>query len=146
MLATAGVVLVGCEPPEKFPLHGITYWVDGSPVVLYTERRKKDGYIVWAIFHELGHVLRDERNGGEFGLMKTNAQRAKEERAANEFAKDALFGSAGLSPFRGLTRPAEIKAVAQKVGVSPGVAVAAMHRQRLLPYKYGNDLLVELAG
>ena len=144
MLATVGVVLVDCTPPDKFPLHGITYWSDDSPIVLYTERRKKDGYIVWAIFHELGHVLNDNRNGGQYGLAKTKIQRAEEEKVANKFAKMTLFGSAGLSPFKGRTSSAEIKAIAQEVGVSPGVAVAAMHRARMLPYNCGNDLMVDL--
>lgn len=145
LLETAGVVLVDCAPPEKFPLHGVTYWVGGSPTVLYTERRKKDGFIVWAIFHELGHVLKDERNGGAYGLVKTKAQRGKEEKAANAFAQKELFGDGGLSAFRGLTSSSDIRAAAQAMGVSPGVAVAAMHRKRMLDYRFGNDLLVDLS-
>ena len=146
MLADKGVVLVDCKAPEKFPLHGVTYWKDDTPIVLFTERRRTDGYIVWAIFHELGHVACDERSGGEYGLVKSKAQIAREEKAANEFARETLFGSEGLRPFKGLTRSVDISRVAQSIGVSPGVAVAEMHKRRMLDYSYGNDLMVDLVG
>ena len=68
----------------------------------------------------------DERSGGEYGLVKSKAQIAREEKAANEFARETLFGSEGLRPFKGLTRSVDISRVAQAIGVSPGVAVAAM--------------------
>ena len=40
----------------------------------------------------------------------------------------------------------DIRCVAQSIGVSPGVAVAAMHKKRMLDYSYGNDLMVDLVG
>lgn len=40
----------------------------------------------------------------------------------------------------------DIRRVAQSIGVSPGVAVAAMHKKRMLDYSYGNDLMVDLVG
>ena len=57
-----------------------------------------------------------------------------------------IFGSEGLRPFKGLTRSMDIRCVAQSIGVSPGVAVAAMHKKRMLDYSYGNDLMVDLVG
>ena len=88
----------------------------------------------------------DERSGGEYGLVKSKAQIAREEKAANAFAQKTLFGSEGLRPFKGLTRSMDIKYVAQSIGVSPGVAVVAMHKKRMLDYGYGNDLMVDLVG
>ena len=144
ILAEAGVTMLYCDPPKGFPLHGLTYWVNGSPVIVFTARRKADGYITWAIFHEIGHVLNDERDGGAFGLSKTAKQKAIEEKAANAFAKNALFGSAGLSSFHGLMHSDDIRLAARRIGVSPGVAVVAMHKKKMLPYNYGNDLLVDV--
>ena len=40
----------------------------------------------------------------------------------------------------------DISCVAQSIGVSPGVAVVAMHKKRILDYSYGNDLMVDLVG
>ena len=68
------------------------------------------------------------------------------EKAANQFAMDILFGEAGMEPFRGLTSDGAIVATAQSIGISPGVAVHQMHRRRLLEYRFGNRLCVDLAG
>lgn len=144
ILADAGVTMLYCDPPEGFPLHGLTYWVNDAPVVVFTARRKKDGYVIWALFHELGHVLNDERAGGALGLKKTRKQKQEEEKQANAFAKKALFGNAGLSPFHDLTRSHEIREAANRVGVSPGVAVVAMRKKKMLDYSWGNDLLVDV--
>ncbi|MBQ9067768.1 MAG: HigA family addiction module antidote protein [Eggerthellaceae bacterium] len=145
ILEDDGVTILYCAPPKNFPLHGVTYWVEGAPVVVFSERRKKDGYITWAVFRELGHVLGDERGGDTYGLAKPKKQQKAEEKAANDFAKETLFGESGLVPFHGLTRSADIRRVAMEVGVAPGVAVAAMHKNRMLPYNRCNDLLVDVA-
>ena len=52
----------------------------------------------------------------------------------------------GCARSKGLTRSMDIRRVAQTIGVSPGVAVAAMHKKRMLDYSYGNDLMVDLVG
>lgn len=54
---------------------------------------------------------------------------------------DILFGRDGIASFRGLTRDRDIAEVAQRIGVSPGVAVHQLHRRRELPYEAGNALL-----
>lgn len=59
---------------------------------------------------------------------------------------DVLFGDAGVSQFRGLSRDREIAEKAAEIGVAPGVAVHQMHRRRMLDYKFGNRLCVDLAG
>lgn len=145
MLAEVGVAWLFVDPPEPFPLHGVTRWIDRRvPVIQQTGRRRTDGFIIWTLFHEIGHVLNDPR--GELHLEYTSESRrtSAAERAANAFARECLFGSAGTEPFKDLTRDADIARVASEVGVSPGVAVFMLHRQRRLPYNRGNALTVEL--
>ena len=147
MLADVGVVFMVVDPPKKFPLHGMTRWIDKRvPVIQQTGRWGKDGFVIWALFHELGHVLNDPR--GEMHLeYKTEKKRNSEaEKSANKFAMDVLFGETGIKPFEGLTRDRDIETVARQLGVSPGVAVHQMHRRRLLDYRFGNKLCVDLAG
>lgn len=144
ILSEAGVTMLYCDPPKGFPLHGLTYWVNDAPVIVVTARRRADGFVVWAIFHELGHALNDKCTGGTYGMAKTKKEKQREDRIANAFAKETLFGKAGLSPFYGLTNPWEIERVAAKVGVSPGVAVFAMHRYKMLDYNRCNGLLVDV--
>ena len=144
ILEGAGVVYQFVPAPEKFPLHGITRWTPwGVPIIQQTGRRKKDGFIVWTLFHELGHILNDGDRSISVELDGQKADKPNEKRA-NEFARRELFGPEGLGSFRGLTRKADIVRVAKAVGVSPGVAVNEMHRKRMLDYGWCNDLLVDV--
>ncbi|MFT9663697.1 HigA family addiction module antitoxin [Mycobacteroides abscessus subsp. abscessus] len=145
MLAEIGVVFLVVPPPKKFPLLGMTRWIDKKvPVIQQTGRWGKDGFVIWTLFHEIGHVLNDPR--GEMHLeFKTEKKRnSVAEKKANEFAFETLFGPEGLEPFQGLTSDRDIAAAARRVGVSPGVAVQQMHRRRLLDYRFGNRLFVNI--
>jgi HTH-type transcriptional regulator/antitoxin HigA len=147
MLADVGVVFMVVEPPKKFPLLGITRWIDKRvPVIQQTGRWVKDGFVIWTLFHELGHILNDPRGEMHLEYSTEKKRTSAAEKSANAFAMDVLFGELGIKPFEGLTRDREIAAAAREVGISPGVAVHQMHRRRLLDYKFGNKLCVDLAG
>lgn len=145
MLRGAGVLLLFVEPPAAFPLHGITRWIDSRvPVIQQTGRRNKDGFIVWTLFHEIGHILNDSRGELHLEYSTERKRNTAAEKAANTFAADTLFGSEGLARFTGLTYDRELRIAAQAAGVSPGVAVFMLHRKRLLDYSYGNKICKEL--
>jgi len=145
MLRGAGVLLLFVEPPANFPLHGITRWVDSRvPVIQQTARRNKDGFIVWTLFHEIGHILNDPRAELHLEYSTERKRNTAAEKAANAFAAETIFGPDGLSPFRGLTYDRDLRTAAHSVGVSPGVAVFMLHRKRLLDYSYGNRLCQDL--
>jgi len=147
LLADIGVVFMVVEPPAKFPLHGMTRWIDKRvPVIQQTGRWGKDGFVIWTLFHELGHVLNDPR--GEMHLEYTTEKKRNSdaEKKANKFAMDILFGESGIEPFEGLASLGAIAATARRIGISPGVAVHQMHRRRLLDYKLGNRLCTDLSG
>jgi HTH-type transcriptional regulator/antitoxin HigA len=147
MLADVGVVFMVVDPPKKFPLLGMTRWIDKRvPVIQQTGRWVKDGFVIWTLFHEIGHVLNDPRGEMhvEYGTEKKRNTAA--EKAANTFAMEILFGESGIKPFEGLTLDREIARTATRLGIAPGVAVHQMHRKRLLDYRSGNRLCVDLAG
>ncbi|GAB3376306.1 HigA family addiction module antitoxin [Amycolatopsis echigonensis] len=147
MLADVGVVFMVVDPPKKFPLLGMTRWIDKRvPVIQQTGRWGKDGFVIWTLFHEIGHVLNDPRGEMHLEYKTEKTRTSAAEKAANKFALDTLFGDAGLAPFSGLTRDRDIANAARKLGIAPGVAVHQMHRRRLLHYSYGNSLCVDLAG
>lgn len=147
MLADVGVVFMVVEPPKNFPLRGMTRWIDKRvPVIQQTGRWVKDGFVIWALFHEIGHVLNDPRGEMHLEYNTETKRNSAAEKGANKFAMDILFGESKMEPFAGLTRDYEIEAAARRVGVSPGVAVYLMHQKRLLAYRFGNRLCVDLAG
>lgn len=145
MLEGVGVVYQFVSAPDSFPLHGITWWTDnGVPVIQQTGRRKKDGFLIWTLFHEIGHILTDGRRSIRVDSDSEGGNGGQDERAANSFARKTLFGQGGLGNFHGLTTSQSIKEAARVVGVCPGVAVVEMHRKRMLDYKSGNDLLSDI--
>lgn len=147
MLAEVGVVFMVVEPPKKFPLLGMTRWIDKRvPVIQQTGRWGKDGFVIWTLFHEIGHVLNDPRGEMHVEYSTEKKRNSAAEKGANQFAMDLLFGERAMEPFTGLTSDRAIVATARSIGVSPGVAVHQMHRRRLLDYKFGNRLCVDLAG
>jgi len=145
LLAGVGVVFMVVDPPSNFPLLGVTRWIDKRvPVIQQTGRWGKDGFVIWTFFHELGHVLNDPRGEVHMEYRTEKKRNTAAEKSANAFARELLFGEAGLEPYRDLHWDWEISRAAKSQGVSPGVAVHQMHRTRLLDYRFGNSLCVDL--
>ncbi len=145
MLGTVGVTLQTVSPPSPFPLHGLTRWLDERvPLIQQSGRRSTDGFIVWTLFHELGHILNDPRGQTHFEFANDKKRNTHAERAANDFAMTTLFGESEMQPFKGLDRDDDIVRAAREVGVSPGLAVFQMRRRRMLPYNRGHRLCVAL--
>ncbi len=145
MLGQAGVVFMLVPPPKGLPLYGITRWIDKRvPVIQQSGRRQRDGFVIWTLFHELGHVLNDPRGELHVEYTTTKKRTTAAEKGANKFAMETLFGPDGLAPFRGLSYDRDIRATARRVGVAPGLAVHQMHRIRMLDYGYGNSLFVDV--
>lgn len=147
MLSDLGVVFTVVEAPKKLPLLGMTRWIDKRvPVIQQTGRWGKDGFVIWTFFHEIGHVLNDPRGEMHVEFSTTKKRNSAAEKSANSFAMNLLFGDAGVSQFTGLSSNHEISEKARQIGISPGVAVHQMHRRRLLDYRHGNSVCVDLSG
>lgn len=145
MLASVGVVFLMVVPPKQLSLYGMTRWIDKRvPVIQQSGRRNTDGFIIWALFHELGHVLNDPRGSQHFEYTTTKKRTTAAETAANKFAYETLFGPAGISPWGDVTQPREVARIAHDVGVSPGVAVHQLRRRQKLQYWQCANLMVDL--
>src|SRR5690606_34909670 len=104
-----GVVVLLVPPPKRLPLYGVTRWIDRRiPVIQQTGRRNRDGFVIWTLFHEIGHILNDPRDSLHVEYANAQKRTSEAERAANTFAMDTLFGPGGLTPFRNLTTNEEI--------------------------------------
>jgi HTH-type transcriptional regulator / antitoxin HigA len=143
MLRGTGVVLTHLEPPTSFPLYGVTRWVGGVPVIHQTFRRRRDGYVTFTLFHELGHVLHDPR--GETHLDDIGSGvKSEAEKRANSFAMDFLLPQEHRVRVRSLRYDNEIRDVARELDVSPGFLVFYMQRTKALDRRHGNALPVQL--
>lgn len=142
MLADVGVVVIFVEPPEKFPLHGVTRWIENRvPVIQQTGRQKQDGFILWTLFHEIGHILNDPRGEMHLDFKDEATRNTAAEKSANNFAWDTLFGPKRLKPFHNLSLDQDIERVVSQAGVPIGVAVMQMRRSTLLERNRGHRLI-----
>ncbi|MPV36294.1 HigA family addiction module antitoxin [Georgenia subflava] len=145
ILRRAGVVFMLISPPRGLPLYGVTRWIDKQvPIIQQSGRRQHDGFVIWTLFHEIGHVLNDPRGELHVEYSTKKMRTSVAERSANQFALDTLFGPEGLAPFSDLRYDREIRDTAARIGVAPGVAVQQMHRNRILDYSRGNRLFVDV--
>jgi len=115
-------------------------------VIQQSGRRGKDGFVIWTLFHEIGHVLNDPRGSMHLEYTTEKKRSGAAEKAANEFAFVQLFGRDGLDTLTGLRSDHEIVRAARHLGLSPGVVVHQLHRRRMLDYAYGNGLSVDLGA
>lgn len=142
ILARAGVYLVLAPCPKGLPVYGATRWAGDNPVVCLTGRRPKDGYVIWSLFHELGHIAND---GKGMTLDVKAGSREAREKPANDFARRWLFGEHGEEAFRLVRTRAELVSLAHEIGVCPGVAVRSMHQRRWADYSMFNDLMKDIS-
>ncbi|SLJ23041.1 HigA family addiction module antidote protein [Mycobacteroides abscessus subsp. abscessus] len=147
MLADAGVVFMLVEPPKTLPLLGMTRWIDTRvPVIQQTGRWRRDGFVIWTLFHEIGHVLNDPRGEMHVEYSTEKKRNTAAEKGANQFAFETLFGDDGIEPFRDLSRDRQIADAARQRGIAPGVVVHQLHRRKLLDRRFGHKLYVDLSG
>ena len=144
LLKTAGVVYQFVEPPTKFPLYGITRWLrNGVPLIQQTGRRKKNCYVIWTLFHELGHILCDEKRTTHLDFTKPPSKKPLGEKAANQFARDQLFGGS-VQDYRGMTHARDIESKALREGHVPCSVIMELHRTHALDRSWGNQLIVDV--
>lgn len=144
LLESAGVACQFVEPPEKFPLYGVVIWTRSDvPVIQLTGRRKKNCHIIWSLFHELGHIVCDETPTTQLEFTKSTGEKRAEEKAANQFARDWLFGGSA-SDYHGMTHAREIEAKARKNGHIPCVVVQELHRTKALDRRWCNELVFDM--
>lgn len=144
LLKTAGVVYQFVEPPAKFPLHGITRWLrNGVPLIQQTGRRKKNCYVIWTLFHELGHILCDGQHATHLDYAGHAGKKSAEKKAANQFARDWLFGGS-VQGYQGMTHARDIESKALAEGHIPCSVVMELHRTHALDRRWGNQLIVDV--
>lgn len=145
LLESVGVVCQFIEPPEKFPLYGVVIWTrNGVPVIQLTGRRKKNCHVIWALFHELGHILHDDIPTTQLEFTKSSGSKRGEEKAANQFARDWLIGGSARD-YYGMTHAEDIKNKALRNNHVPCIVIQELHRAGKLRRSWGNELIYDIA-
>lgn len=137
ILAQTGVVLVLLPHIGGSFLHGVTF-TEGSKYVVGLTVRGKDADKFWfSLFHELGHILL-----GHVGRSEGTTEGDEED--ADTFARDTLLPPDEYRDFvqTGDFSKQSVVRFSRFVGLTPGIVVGRLQKEKLIPYSYFNDLKI----
>lgn len=124
LLRTAGVLLVFVPEIADTRITGASRWLASNhPVIALSGRYRYLDVFWFTLLHEIGHVLLHPKratyldvDGG--GVHDDDDQ---QETAANAFASELILDGALRRELPNLTTGEELKSLAERAGVSPGV-------------------------
>lgn len=135
ILNDCGVALVILPQLNGSGIQGASFAVGDIVVMALTDRRKTADVFAFSFFHELGHVLH-----GHF--HRCGELTAKDEKQADEFAKEQLIPSEDFKAFIKDGELSELKICdfAGREGISAGVVVGRLQKEKKIPYTRFNEL------
>lgn len=136
--AQCGVAVVLVREMKKVPWSGATKWLTPEKVmVLLNLRGKSEDKFWFSFFHEAGHVLHDGK--GDV-LINDGSHDDPREARADEFAAETLIPRKHDGAIRALRSKADVRALAKKLGVSPGI-VAGRYQHLTQKWAWFKDLI-----
>ena len=143
LFADAGVAFVVIRELPKTGANGVARWLTDRKALIQLNLRYKWQDIFWfTLFHEICHVLKHSAQKIIIDGTNENDKNGPLEAEANRWAADFLVPPDAWSEFRSGRRfeKSSIIAFAQRMGISPGIVVGRMHRERLLKYSEMTEL------
>jgi HTH-type transcriptional regulator/antitoxin HigA len=138
--ARHGVAVVVVEEIKGARASGATKWLSpDKAMILLSGRYKRDDHMWFTFFHEICHVMKHGK--ADVWIEDERAIEDPREDEANRFARDLLIPPQEATRMTGLGNSLEaIADFAEEIGISPGIVVGRMQRERLLDYRVGNKL------
>jgi HTH-type transcriptional regulator / antitoxin HigA len=143
--ASNGVSVAFVPAPTGCPVSGATRWLTANKAMLLLSMRyRSDDHLWFTVFHEIGHLL---LHGKKMLFIEgIDGLDADLEREADAFAGKVLIAEHDAHRLaklvNGKVAEAEIVGFAQEIGISPGIVVGRMQRERWIPWSHMNSLKV----
>ncbi|PPF83287.1 hypothetical protein C5E07_11365 [Pseudoclavibacter sp. RFBJ3] len=133
LLLDAGVVLVFVAEVPNTRISGVSRWINGTPMIAVTSRYRSLDGLWFTILHEVAHVLlHPKRSTFVDHGFKADDDADSQEAAANTFAAEHLVPPAFTHALEAATTPAEIRAIAAALGISPSIVAGQWaHRTQI---------------
>jgi HTH-type transcriptional regulator/antitoxin HigA len=157
ILADAGVRLIIIEPLPQSKIDGVSFWLNGSPVIALSLRYDRIDSFWHTLMHELGHVkngdgLKDNCIIIDIDLFDDEQDDKPYERAADNFAVEFLVPQDDLNNFVARTQPmyskSKILNFSNRINVHPGIIVGQLHHlgkeQGGIDYSHSREMLVKV--
>lgn len=140
ILNDCGIALVILPQLNGSGIHGASFAVGNSVVMGLTDRRKTADVFCFSLFHELGHVMRED-------FVRCGELTAEDEKAADDFARDQLLPPEDYAAFvrDGIFTGDRIRDFSSREGISPGIVVGRMQKDKYIEFSQFNDLKAEFS-
>ncbi len=128
--------------PAKVPkFDGMTYKINGRPIIVVSSKRAQDAWLLFILAHELGHIFLGHLSDSENGIIDTDISELNnsEEEQANNYAIEFLINDINNLPSKTImSNPFKIANVARECArllqVDPGqVALMTAYRDKTFP-------------
>jgi addiction module HigA family antidote len=140
LLARCGVALIVANELPGIHISGAARWLNAEKALIQLSlRHRSDDQFWFALFHEIGHLLRSGRRQDHLDIPANGRGVSEEEGAADSFARDHLIPPAGYRRVEALgdINASNLRALAKQLGVSPGILVGRLQADgRLTPAQF----------
>jgi HTH-type transcriptional regulator/antitoxin HigA len=136
VLADAGIKLLIVEPLPQSKIDGVSFWVNGTPVIALSLRYDRIDSFWHTLMHEIGHIkhedgLIENRMVLDIDLFDGYDDDKPYEKKADEFAVNFLVPQKEINNFmiriQTLYSKSKITGFANKIEVHPGIVVGQLH-------------------
>lgn len=131
LLRGCGVALVLTPEFAGTHLSGATRWLSPTKVLVQLSlRHRSDDQFWFALFHELGHVLRSGKRQAYLDSATPGSDLNQDEDEADQFARNQLIP---MDVYQRILEAPDLTAeyithVAEQIGISPGIVVGKLQR------------------
>jgi HTH-type transcriptional regulator/antitoxin HigA len=143
LLADCGVALVLCPHLQGTYAHGATFWLGRDKAVVMMTLRYKWADVFWfSLFHELGHILLQNRQAVILEEDNNDPVLKELEDEADQFAVDTLISP---KPYREFVKAGRffaenIKRFARQMDTSTGIVVGRLQKEGHIRPSWHNSL------
>jgi HTH-type transcriptional regulator/antitoxin HigA len=157
VLANAGIKLLIVEPLPQSKIDGVSFWINGTPVIALSLRFDRIDSFWHTLMHEIGHIRNEDGLANNSIVLDTDLfdeynEDNPYEKKADDFAVNFLVPQKELSNFMIRVQPlyskSKIMGFAKRNGVHPGIVVGQLqHLGREkggLDYSNCREMLVKI--
>jgi HTH-type transcriptional regulator/antitoxin HigA len=138
LCASTGVAVVFVAEIKGARASGAARWLTPARALVQLSLRYRWEDQIWfSFFHEAGHLL---LHGKRETFIDDGSDADEYEKEANRFAQEMLIPSRFSAQLQSIRTKDDVRALAEELGIAPGIIVGRMQREKWIPYDRFNDL------